>query len=119
VIALRRIRAVEPHHHHPQAASRRRGQRRLQLHDDPSTFRSGRERPRLGPAHPRHVDDALVERQRAALGLIVYGLADVVKERVASPSDWGPSVNKYRCVYSDDRVHFVEPSTREVVHILD
>jgi hypothetical protein len=36
VIALRRIRGVEPHHHHPQAASRRRGQRRLQPHDGPS-----------------------------------------------------------------------------------
>ena len=24
------------------------------------------------------------------------------------PSDWGPSVNKYRYVYSDNRVYFVE-----------
>jgi hypothetical protein len=43
--------------------------------------------------------------------------ADV--ELRAVPSDWGPSVTKYRYVYSDDRVYFVEPSTREVVHILD
>jgi hypothetical protein len=35
------------------------------------------------------------------------------------PSAWGPSVSKYRYVYSDDRVYFVEPSTREVVHVLD
>jgi hypothetical protein len=35
------------------------------------------------------------------------------------PSTWGPSVSKYRYVYSDDRVYFVEPSTREVVHVLD
>jgi hypothetical protein len=35
------------------------------------------------------------------------------------PSDWGPSVTKYRYVYSDDRIYFVEPSSREVVHILD
>jgi hypothetical protein len=43
--------------------------------------------------------------------------ADV--ELRAVPSDWGPSVSKYRYVYSDDRVYFVEPSSREVVHVLD
>ena len=35
------------------------------------------------------------------------------------PADWGPSVAKYRYVYSDNRVYFVEPSSREVVHVLD
>jgi hypothetical protein len=35
------------------------------------------------------------------------------------PSAWGPSVSKYRYVYSDNRVYFVEPSSREVVHVLD
>jgi Protein of unknown function (DUF1236) len=35
------------------------------------------------------------------------------------PAEWGPSVSKYRYIYSDDRVYFVEPSTREVVQVLD
>ena len=35
------------------------------------------------------------------------------------PSDWGPSVSRYRYVYSGDNVYFVEPSSREVVHVLD
>ena len=35
------------------------------------------------------------------------------------PSDWGPSVSKYRYVYSDNRVYFVQPSSREVVHVID
>jgi len=35
------------------------------------------------------------------------------------PSDWGPSVSKYRYVYSNDRVYFVEPSSREVIYSLD
>jgi Protein of unknown function (DUF1236) len=35
------------------------------------------------------------------------------------PSDWGPSVSRYRYVYSDNNVYFVEPSSREVVHVLD
>ena len=43
--------------------------------------------------------------------------ADV--ELRAVPSDWGPSVTKYRYVYSDDRVYFVEPSSREVIHVID
>ena len=43
--------------------------------------------------------------------------ADV--ELRAVPSDWGPSVSKYRYVYSDNRVYFVEPSSREVVHVID
>ena len=35
------------------------------------------------------------------------------------PADWGPSVTKYRYVYSDDRVYFVEPSSRKVIYELD
>jgi hypothetical protein len=35
------------------------------------------------------------------------------------PSDWGPSVSKYRYVYSDEHVYFVEPSSRKIVYELD
>ena len=35
------------------------------------------------------------------------------------PADWGPSVSKYRYIHSDNRVYFVEPSTREVVTVID
>jgi hypothetical protein len=35
------------------------------------------------------------------------------------PGTWGPSVSKYRYVYSDNRVYFVEPSSRKVVHVID
>ena len=37
----------------------------------------------------------------------------------AVPSEWGPSVSRYRYVYSGDRVYFVDPGSREVVHELD
>ena len=33
-------------------------------------------------------------------------------ELVAVPSDWGPSLTKYRYVYSGDRVMLVDPGTR-------
>jgi hypothetical protein len=35
------------------------------------------------------------------------------------PAAWGPSVSKYRYVYSDNHVYFVEPSSRRVVHVID
>ena len=35
------------------------------------------------------------------------------------PGTWGPSVSKYRYVYADNHVYFVDPSSRKVVHVLD
>jgi hypothetical protein len=35
------------------------------------------------------------------------------------PSDWGPSVTKYRYVYSNNRVMLVDPATRTVVHEIE
>ena len=35
------------------------------------------------------------------------------------PSDWGPSVSRYKYVYSGDRVHFVDPTSREVIYDID
>jgi hypothetical protein len=40
-------------------------------------------------------------------------------ELVTVPSDWGPSLTKYRYVYSDDRVVLVDPGTRTVVQVVD
>jgi hypothetical protein len=36
-----------------------------------------------------------------------------------APSQWGPSYSRYGYVYSDDNVYLVEPSSREVVHVID
>jgi hypothetical protein len=35
------------------------------------------------------------------------------------PADWGPSVSRYRYVYSNDNIYFVEPDSRRVVHVID
>lgn len=35
------------------------------------------------------------------------------------PAEWGPSVSRYRYFYSDNNVYFVDPGSREVVHVLD
>jgi Protein of unknown function (DUF1236) len=43
--------------------------------------------------------------------------ADV--ELRAVPNTWGPSYSKYRYFYSDNRVYLVEPSSREVVTVID
>jgi len=37
----------------------------------------------------------------------------------AVPTQWGPTYSKYRYVHSDNRVYLVEPSSREVVTIVD
>ncbi|WP_108518123.1 DUF1236 domain-containing protein [Bradyrhizobium algeriense] len=54
-------------------------------------------------------------RERIVVGATVP--TDV--ELAPVPSDWGPSVTKYRYVYSNDRVMLVDPSTRTVVHEID
>lgn len=43
--------------------------------------------------------------------------ADV--ELHAAPADWGPTVTKYRYVYTDNHVVLVEPSSRRVVQIIE
>lgn len=40
-------------------------------------------------------------------------------ELAPAPSDWGPSVSKYRYIYTNDHVVLVEPSSRRVVHIIE
>jgi len=35
------------------------------------------------------------------------------------PSDWGPSVSRYKYIYSGNRVHFVDPASREVIYDID
>jgi len=35
------------------------------------------------------------------------------------PSAWGPAVSKYRYVYSDNHVYFVDPANRTVVQEID
>ena len=54
-------------------------------------------------------------RERIAVGARLP--ADVELRTV--PSDWGPHVGRYRYVYSNNHVYFVEPSSREVVYELD
>ena len=67
----------------------------------------------------KHVTEKKVKpitlRERLAVGATLP--ADV--ELMAVPGDWGPGLGRYRYVYHDDRVVFVEPSSRRVVHVLD
>jgi hypothetical protein len=57
----------------------------------------------------------IATKERLAVGAAVP--SDV--ELVAVPSDWGPSLSKYRYVYSNDRVMLVDPGTRTVVQEID
>ena len=56
-----------------------------------------------------------VAKERITVGATLP--ADVELHTV--PSDWGPSVSRYRYVYSNDRIHFVDPANRRVIYDLD
>jgi hypothetical protein len=51
--------------------------------------------------------------------IIVGSKVPASVELEAVPEDWGPSVTKYRYVYSNDRVMLVDPGTRTVVQEID
>jgi hypothetical protein len=57
----------------------------------------------------------LATRERIAVGATLP--SDV--ELVPVPSEWGPSLTKYRYVYSNDRVMLVDPGNRIVVQEID
>jgi hypothetical protein len=56
-----------------------------------------------------------VVRERVTVGSSVP--ADV--ELRAVPSDWGPSVSRYRYYHTDHGVHFVDPADRRVIYDLN
>lgn len=54
-------------------------------------------------------------KERVSVGAKVP--ADVELRSV--PTQWGASYSKYRYVYSDNHVYLVEPSSREVITVID
>ena len=56
-----------------------------------------------------------VVRERVTVGNSVP--ADI--ELRAVPSDWGPSVSRYRYYHTDHGVHFVDPADRRVIYDLN
>ena len=51
--------------------------------------------------------------------IVVGGAVPRDVELESVPSDWGPSLTKYRYIYSGDRVMLVDPGTRTVVQEID
>jgi hypothetical protein len=51
--------------------------------------------------------------------IVVGGTVPSDVELEAVPADWGPSLTKYRYVYSGERVMLVDPGTRTVVHEIE
>jgi Protein of unknown function (DUF1236) len=51
--------------------------------------------------------------------IVVGGTVPSDVELAAVPSDWGPSLTRYRYVYSNDRVMLVDPGSRTVVQEID
>jgi hypothetical protein len=57
----------------------------------------------------------VVVQQPLVVGRVVP--ADV--ELLPAPAAWGPTVSSYRYVYSDNRVYFVEPGSRQIVQVIE
>jgi hypothetical protein len=51
--------------------------------------------------------------------LVVGGALPANVELHAVPSEWGPNVTTYRYVYSDNRVYFVDPSSRTIIQVIE
>ena len=77
----------------------------------------------LAPEQRARIKEYVVkERVRpytAREALSIGATVPVEVELYTVPSDWGPSVSRYRYVYSGDRVYFVDPSSRRVIYDLD
>jgi len=54
-------------------------------------------------------------KERIAVGAAVP--SEVELQEV--PTEWGPSLTKYRYVYSNDRIMLVDPGTRTVIQEID
>ena len=54
-------------------------------------------------------------RERVTVGATLP--ADVELRTV--PETWGPSVSRYRYIYSGDNIYFVDPANRRVIHMID
>jgi Protein of unknown function (DUF1236) len=53
------------------------------------------------------------------VGVAVGAILPADIELQAAPSAWGPSFGSYRFFYHDNRVVFVEPSSRKIVQIVE
>jgi hypothetical protein len=76
----------------------------------------------INPAQQTTIKDYIVQQKVPSApvkGSILVGStlpADIELRSV--PAGWGSTVSKYSYAYSDNRVYFVQPSTRKVVRIL-
>ena len=77
----------------------------------------------LNPAQRTKIKEFVIEKKVPAASVkerLLFGStlpADV--DLRAVPADWGPTVSRYRYVYADNRIYFVEPSTRRIVRIVE
>ncbi|MFG3593869.1 DUF1236 domain-containing protein [Bradyrhizobium sp. RDI18] len=78
---------------------------------------------RIEPEYRTKIKSYVTERKLRPVEtrekIVVGARVPTEVELEAVPSDWGPSVTKYRYVYSDNRVMLVDPATRTVVHEID
>ena len=77
----------------------------------------------IAPEQRTKIKEYVVQKKMAPITMtdkvVVGATIPQSVELVAVPSDWGPSVSKYKYIYSDNHVVLVEPSSRKVIQIID
>lgn len=77
----------------------------------------------LNPAQRAQIKDFIVQQKVAPARVkesILLGSAipaDVDLRPV--PGAWGPTVSRFRYLYADNRIYFVDPTSRRVVRIVE
>ena len=77
----------------------------------------------INPAQQSTIKDYIVKQKVPSApvkgSILVGGTLPADIEIRSVPAGWGPTVSKYSYAYSDNRIYFVQPSTRKVVRILE
>jgi hypothetical protein len=77
----------------------------------------------INPAQQTTIKDYIVKQKVPSApvkgSILVGGTLPADIEIRSVPAGWGPTVSKFSYAYSDNRIYFVQPSTRKVVRILE
>lgn len=76
----------------------------------------------INPAQRAQIKNYVVQQKVAPVRVnesILLGNTVPAGVELQPVAGWGPTVSRYRYVYADNRIYFVDPSSRRVVRIVE
>jgi Protein of unknown function (DUF1236) len=67
----------------------------------------------------QYIAEQKIPPARIPQGVIVGAILPDTVELQTAPAAWGPTITKYRYVYYQNHVVLVDPTSREIVQIID